>query len=355
MKSSTLLPAALASLCATSCSPALNPDPKARIERSPQWKDGKFRNPQPMKNNMWTALKDWFRSSPLATPPRPLPVVQVDPSRFATPPVTGLRVTWLGHSTNLLEIDGQRLLLDPVWAARSSPVQWAGPKRWYAPLLPLDSLPAVDAVLISHNHFDHLDQSVVEGLKARNPRYVVGLGLGATLEEWGVPRDRIIELDWWDTAQVGDLRITSTPARHASGRGILDQGKTLWMGFSIAGGAHKVYYSGDTGPMRDAAEIGERLGPFDLTLVECGQYDPAWPDWHMAPEQSLALHKAVGGKVMMPVHWGLFKLAFHSWKDPVERLTKANAADSQTILVPRPGQSFEPEAAGDMPRWWEGI
>lgn len=355
MKSTTFLPAALFSLCSVSCSEGKAGPAVSRRESSPQWKDGKFHNPEPMKNDMWLAAKEYFRSSPIATPPRPLPVEKIDPGRFLSPPVSGLRVTWFGHSTNLVEIDGHRLLLDPVWARRSSPVQWAGPRRWYDPLLALDSLPALDAVLVSHNHFDHLDRGVVEGLAARNLRYIVGLGLGATLEGWGVPRERITELDWWDSTAVGDLEIVSTPARHASGRGLFDQGKSLWMGFSIAGRAHKVYYSGDTGPMRDATEIGERLGPFDFTLVECGQYDPAWPDWHMAPEQSLALHKAVGGKVMMPVHWGLFRLAYHSWKDPVERLTAANADGGATIVVPRPGQSVEPTLGQELPKWWEGI
>lgn len=355
MKSATVVPAALLSLCAASCSGEQTAARKLRLEGSPQWKSGKFVNPEPMKNDMWKAVVGYCKSSPIATPPKPLPVIKIDSRRFLMPPVSGLRVTWLGHSTNLLEIDGHRFLLDPVWADRSSPVQWAGPKRWYDPLVALDSLPELDAVLVSHNHFDHLDQGVVEGLKSRNPRYVVGLGLGATLERWGVPGDRITELDWWDSTQVGELRITSTPARHASGRGLFDQGKSLWMGFAIAGSVHKVYYSGDTGPFKTATGIGTRLGPFDFTLIECGQYDPAWPDWHMAPEQSLALHKAVRGKVMMPVHWGLFRLANHSWKDPVERLMAANADDAATIVVPRPGQSIEPTQGQESPRWWERI
>ncbi|MEN9307781.1 MAG: hypothetical protein RL173_1713 [Fibrobacterota bacterium] len=352
MNAKTVLPAAVLSLCAASCS---TDSKETRRERSPQWKDGKFRNPEPMKNDFWLALKGNFTKSPITVPPKPLPVVQVDSRQFLTPPASGLRVTWLGHSTNILEIDGHRFLLDPVWAKRSSPVQWAGPSRWYEPLIALDSLPALDAVLISHNHFDHLDRGVVEGLKKRDPRYVVGLGLGETLEKWGVPAHRITELDWWDSAHVGEVEIVSTPARHASGRGLFDQGKTLWMGFAIKADSHSVYYSGDTGPFQAATEIGKRLGPFDFTLIECGQYDPAWPDWHMAPEQSLSLHKAVRGKVMMPVHWGLFRLAYHSWKDPVERLLAANSDGSATIVVPRPGQSIEPTERQELSKWWEGI
>lgn len=321
--------------------------------KSPQWKDGKFHNTEPMVNDMWDAMKRSFHRETTGWPSKPLPVIQVDPALFRTAPTTGLRLTWFGHSSSLLELDSARFLIDPVWG-RSSPVSWAGPERWYAPLIALDSLPELDAVLISHNHYDHLDRGAIRVLESRKPRYVVPLGLGRTLRGWGVDSSRIVELDWWDSVRIAGIEIASTPARHASGRGLFDQGKSLWMGFSLHGPAHRVWYSGDTGPQKAFQEIGKRLGPFDLTMVECGQYDRAWPDWHMAPEQSLAAHRAVGGKAMVPVHWGLFRLAFHSWNDPVERLTAANADGLSTILVPRPGQSLEP-ATIRTEEWWKGF
>lgn len=324
------------------------------FESSPQWSDGKFRNPEPMVNDMWDALKRSFGKDPRSVPSKPLPVVRVDPSVFRTSPASGLRLTWLGHSTAILEVDGVRFLVDPVWAKRSAPVSWMGPERWYDPLVAIDSLPPLDAVLISHNHYDHLDRGAIEALEPRKPRYVVPLGLGATLRDWGVDSARIVELDWWDSTMVETVKIVSTPARHASGRGLFDQGKSLWMGFALHGPHRRVWYSGDTGPQRAFKEIGQRLGPFDLTLVECGQYDRAWPDWHMTPEQSLAAHKEVGGRRMVPVHWGLFRLAYHAWDDPVERLTHAGADVRETILVPRPGETIDPDSYLTV-EWWKGL
>lgn len=324
------------------------------FESSKQWKDGKFHNPEPMKNDMWDALKRSFKRETDGLPSKPIPVIQVDPALLRTVPSSGLRLTWFGHSSSLLELDGARFLIDPVWSRRSSPVSWAGPERWYDPLIALDSLPELDAVLISHNHYDHLDRAAIKTLESRKPRYVVPLGLGRYLRDWGVDSTRITELDWWDSTHVAGVDIVSTPARHASGRGLLDYGKSLWMGFALHGPAHRAWYSGDTGPQKEFQEIGTRLGPFDLTLVECGQYDRAWPDWHMAPEQSLAAHRAVGGKVMVPMHWGMFRLAFHTWNDPVERLLAANADGLSTIHVPRPGQSLEPESFQTQ-EWWKGY
>ena len=321
---------------------------------SRQWKDGKFHNPEPMENDMWDALKRSFGRGTTGRPSKPLPLVKIDPERFRTPPSTGLRLTWFGHSSSLLEIDGARLLIDPMWGPRLAPVTWAGPEPWYGPLLPMDSLPPLDAVLISHDHYDHLDRVAIEALEPRKPRYVVPLGVGAHLRDWGVDSARIVEFDWWDSIRIAGVDIVSTPARHASGRGLFDRAKTLWMGFALHGPIHRVWYSGDTGPQKAFAEIGSRLGPFDLTLVECGQYDRAWPDWHMAPESSLAAHRAVGGKAMVPVHWARFRLAFHSWNDPVERLFAANADGASTILVPKPGESLEP-ATFRTEEWWKGY
>lgn len=322
--------------------------------RSPQWKGGKFGNPEPVSMDVWGALKRSFSKDSAGVPGVPLPVVRVDPAIFRTPPASGLRLTWMGHSTSLVELDGSRFLVDPLWAKRFSPFAWAGPARWYDPLIAIDSLPTLDAVLISHAHYDHLDRIAIEALESRRPRYVVPLGVGKELRAWGVDSARITELDWWDSVRVGSVDIVSTPARHASARGLMDRDEALWTGFALQGPAHRVWYSGDTGPQKAFKEIGDRLGPFDLTLVECGQYDRSWPDWHMNPEQSLAAHRDVGGKVMVPVHWGMIRLAYHSWIDPVERLQLANAGGVSTILVPRPGESIEP-ANYRSTEWWKGL
>ncbi len=328
---------------------------RTRMEQSPQWHAGRFVNPQPLVNHMLQALTAMREASDVGVPPAPVPTVRVDPQRFAAPPSSGLRVTWLGHSTTLIEIDGARVLLDPVWSRRPTPLPGIGPSRWYAPLIALDSLPAIDVVLISHDHYDHLDAPTVIALARTGTRFVVPLGVGAHLEYWGVPSNRITELDWWQDTRIGALTIVSTPARHASGRMLIDNDATLWSGFAIVGPAHRVYYSGDTGLFPAMRDIGERYGPFDCTLIEIGQYHRAWPDWHIGPEQAIAAHTLVRGRVLLPVHWGLFRLAYHGWTEPIERAAAAAAAASVVMATPRPGESVEPTQTLQTARWWPAL
>jgi L-ascorbate metabolism protein UlaG (beta-lactamase superfamily) len=329
---------------------------RARVERSPQWRGGRFENPEPLHNDMWLAFKDLFVASDDRTPRDPVPTEAIEPGRFDTPPASGLRVTWLGHSTVLVELDGRRVLVDPVWGERASPFSWVGPRRFYAPLLPLEQVPAVDAVVISHDHFDHLDVSTIEAIKHWPTTFVVPLGVGAHLESWGVPEQRIIELDWWEETRVGDLAIVATPARHASGRmPFTGQNQTLWSGFALVGPAHRVYYSGDTGFFPGLSDIGARLGPFDLAMIESGAYGRAWPDWHLGPEQAVQASQLVNARVLLPVHWGLFNLAFHGWTEPAERVLVAAARQGVTVTLPKPGQSVEPGASLPAERWWPEL
>jgi L-ascorbate metabolism protein UlaG (beta-lactamase superfamily) len=326
-----------------------------RMERSPQWGDGGFENPQPLWNDWWGTLGGLFSARAQTSPSSPIPVDTVDPRALAVAPATGLRVTWLGHSTVLVEIDGQRVLTDPVWGPRTSPLTWLGPKRWYAPPIALDELPAIDAVLISHDHYDHLDYPTLVAMKDWDTTFVVPLGVAAHLVYWGVPEARITEVDWWDATMVGGLEIVCTPARHASGRTLTDKDATLWAGYALRGPAHRVYFSGDTGLFPALADIGARLGPFDLTMIEVGAYHRAWPDWHLGPEQAVVAHQMVGGRVLLPIHWGLFDLAYHGWTEPIERTLVAAAAAGVLVLAPRPGQSVEPTAAPVLERWWPEV
>jgi L-ascorbate metabolism protein UlaG (beta-lactamase superfamily) len=328
------------------------PAEQAVVEASPQWHDGHFANPQPMWNDLTDALLRAFETAPAQSPDGPVPVRRSDGEALATLPASGLRVTWFGHSSTLLEIDGTRVLVDPIWSERPSPLGWIGPKRWFAPPIALDRLPPVDVVLVSHDHYDHLDAPTVKALLDRGARFVVPLGIGGHLRGWGVPAQRIVELDWWQATQVGTLTVTSTPARHASGRVNPQADKTLWSGFALAGPQHRVYYSGDTGLFPAMSDIGARLGPFDLTLIEAGQYDADWPDWHLGPEQAVQAHLRVRGKLMMPVHWGLFALAHHGWTEPVERVLAAAACQGVSVLAPQPGQSVEPGRDPAVARWW---
>ena len=328
-----------------------------RVEASPQWGESTFINPEAMWIDYGEMVSEMAAGNDYGDPSEPLPVEVVSGARFDTPPATGLRATWLGHSTVLLELDGHRVLTDPVWGPRTSPLSWMGPARWYAPPLPLAELPELDAVLISHDHYDHLDYPTIVALADRVPLFVVPLGVGAHLEYWGVAPERIVELDWWERTQVGGIEIVSTPARHASGRHLFDRDRTLWAGYALIGSEHRVYFSGDTGLFRAMGEIGERLGPFDLTMIEVGAYSQAWPDWHIGPEQAVYAHQQVQGAVLLPIHWGLFNLAPHSWTEPIERSVIAAEAAGVTLATPQPGHSIEPQALIGAPieAWWPRV
>jgi L-ascorbate metabolism protein UlaG (beta-lactamase superfamily) len=328
---------------------------RARMEHSPQWGSGHFVNPQPIVNLVGQTFVSIFRASHFISPEREPLTESVDPARFATPPPSGLRLTWLGHSTVLIEIDGHRVLTDPIFSQRVSPLGWIGPRRWFAPPLSPASLPPLDAVVISHDHYDHLDYESVVALRDRGVTFIVPLGVGAHLAYWGVPETRIIELDWWEHTRIGDLEITCTPARHASGRTAVDNDATLWASWAVRSPRHRVWYSGDTGLFPALREIGARLGPFDATMIEVGQYNNAWPDWHMGPEQAVMAHGMVNGRLMLPVHWATLALALHSWTEPIERALAAGQAKSATLVAPRPGQSFEPASPPAIERWWPEV
>jgi L-ascorbate metabolism protein UlaG (beta-lactamase superfamily) len=335
-----------------------------RMQRSRAWHDGRFHNDLPRVDGSYLEMTArWFAGgSEHRTPSAPIPVAQRRRADYPDPPPPGLRVTWLGHSTLLLELDGYRLLIDPVFGQRASPFQFAGPERFFASPLPLSELPRVDAVLISHDHYDHLDTETVRALASRELLWIAPLGVGAHLEGWGVPAARIRELDWWQSARVRELQVTATPARHFSGRSVLftDQHRTLWAGYALVAPEHRVFYSGDTALFDGFAEIGQRLGPFDLTLIEVGAYHAMWRDVHLGPEQAVVAHRMLRGGVLLPVHWGLFDLALHGWTEPIERVLIAARRQSVPLLTPRPGEVLELGDAPAVPapstsRWWPKV
>lgn len=329
---------------------------KARIERSPNYAGGKFVNALPVVMDTWAATKRWLAGGPDREPEKKLEVDRPTAKVLAVPPASGLRITWFGHSSMLIELDGKKFLTDPVWSDRCSPTQFTGPRRFFDPPLPLDALPPLDAVVISHDHYDHLDSASIRQLSARTPLFLVPLGVGAHLESWGVAKEKIVELDWWERANIGDVTLVATPARHFSGRAVLDRDATLWASWAFLGPRHRAYFSGDTGMFPGFAEIGEKLGPFDVTMIESGAYDATWADVHLGPEQALSAHLQLRGKVMIPVHWGTFNLAVHSWVEPAERLIAAARPLGVSLAIPAPGESVEPAALPPLARWWpEGV
>jgi L-ascorbate metabolism protein UlaG (beta-lactamase superfamily) len=337
------------------------PDP-ARMAASPHFADGKFQNLEPtglMKPHLyWHAFKHWLFGDEMRAPTCPLPVVRDTKARIAAAPVSGLRVTWLGHSTTLIEIDGAAVLTDPMFSERASPSSWIGPKRFHAPPLALDALPKLDAVIVSHEHYDHLDEASIRALAARGVSFFVPLGIGAHLSKWGVPTKQILERDWWqDTPLPGGVRIVATPARHFNGRGLPWRTGALWTSWSIVGPKHRAFFSGDTGPTESLREIASRLGPFDVAMFEIGQYNQAWGDIHLGPEGALEAHARLGAKVLIPIHWSTFILAYHDWSEPAETLVKLAAKSGAAVLTPRLGEPVEP-AASTLPAttpWWRAL
>ena len=265
------------------------------------------------------------------------------------PPETGLRATWLGHSTVLVEVDGLRILTDPVWGNRASPSRIAGPKRFQPVPVAIEALPPLDAVIISHDHYDHLDYPTILALAASNVPFYTSLGVGAHLESWGIAPERIVELDWWETATLpgAELTISASPSRHFSGRG-LSRNLTLWSSFAVRGPRHSFFFSGDTGLTPEYADIAARLGPFDLVMLEVGAFHPSWGEIHLGPENALEAHALLGGGAFLPVHWGTFNLAIHAWDDPAETLVRLGhaarraprhaAAGGRRRAIPRRGR-----------------
>lgn len=325
----------------------------ARIEGSPHYRDGQFFNALPEHTDWWVATKRWLGGGGAhrapETPPEAAP-----PTDLSQAPASGLRITWLGHSSILVEIDGRRFLTDPVWGERASPFSFLGPKRFFPPPRALADLGPLDAIVLSHDHYDHLDEGTIRALNKLGVPFVAPLGLGAHLESWGVPADKITELDWWQTMNVGGVELACTPARHFSGRFLSDRNKTLWAGWAFVGPAHRVFFSGDTAMFPEFAEIGAKYGPFDVTMMEAGAYDAAWADVHLGPEQAVDAHVALRGALLMPVHWGTFDLAVHNWTEPVERMQVAAAKAGVALYVPRPGESFEPPPPTQA-RWWPEL
>ncbi|MCA9605676.1 MAG: MBL fold metallo-hydrolase [Myxococcales bacterium] len=334
----------------------------ARLERakaSPAWRGDRFGDVLPREEpKTWSALREMIKGgSPHRVPKTPIPIVPRKGEELVARPESGLRITWLGHSTTLVEIDGHRVLLDPVFGPRSSPFSWAGPKRFHAPPLPLAELPPLDAVVLSHDHYDHLDYPTIVQLAQTEVAFVTPLGVGAHLELWGVDPARITELDWWETHRIRDLELTLTPARHFSGRSLTmsDRDHTLWGGWALRGRDHRVWFSGDTAMFPGFAEIGERLGPFDVAMIESGAYNVLWRDVHIGPEQAVLASELVRAELLLPVHWGTFDLALHGWTEPIERILQASRRRGVRLATPRPGESIEPSGEVPSERWWPEL
>lgn len=326
---------------------------------SPQYRDGIFHNRQPaglvaptdQGSVLWEFLTRGDKGRPHGTVPVQQPVFDG--------PAADLAATWLGHATVLLEVGGHYVLTDPVWSERVSPSPTVGPRRHHPVPMALADLPELSAVVISHDHYDHLDTATVDALLAASEApFVVPLGIGEHLRSWGAPAERIVELDWDQTWSHDGLSLTCTEAQHFSGRGLTSRNQTLWSSWVIRAGGRSVFFGGDTGYTPAFADLGAAYGPFDLTLIPIGAYDPRWREVHLDPVEAVQTHLDVGGELLLPIHWATFDLAFHGWADPADWLVREAAEAGVAVVVPRPGERVVPATvapATGEPGWWGAL
>jgi L-ascorbate metabolism protein UlaG (beta-lactamase superfamily) len=346
-------------------SPRIGSDPTGerlqRLQASPHYADGKFKNPietnmdiplRAMGSVIWENLTGGAKRRPAG----PLPTVAFDGSLWQSLPDSSYSIAWFGHSTVLVKMNGLTILCDPVFSERASSFSFIGPKRFdHSHLHELAQLPPIDAVLLSHDHYDHLDYESVLGLKDKVPLWITPLGVGAHLEHWGVPHDRIRELDLWESTSLGELSFDLVPTRHFSGRGLTNRFSTLWGGWVIRGSEHQLLFGGDSGYTPTFAQIGERFGRFDLVMLECGAYNELWSDIHMMPEEVATAAKDLNADALMPIHWGKFDLALHHWKEPIQRLSNQMTGQDIRLFTPRIGAVSTNADRSASSEWWIDV
>lgn len=311
------------------------------LAQSPQYQKGKFVNQTTNEwdtsfGSMLSMIKEFLKGKVERKPRTPLPIVPYAPGIDRA---DSAKVTWFGHSAFLLEVEGKTILFDPMFG--KAPTPFPIKNQRYSRKLPfkIEDLPAIDAVVLSHDHYDHLDYGSIMKLKGKVKQFITPLGVGSHLARWGIPEEKISEHDWWSEYTFEGLKLACTPARHFSGRGLTDRNSTLWCSWVIIARDTKIYFSGDGGYGSHFKEIGEKYGPFDLTLIECGQYNVRWAEIHMLPEETVQAHQDVKGKLLIPVHWGAFTLSLHAWHDPIERALRAAEESGVEIATPRIGET----------------
>ncbi len=350
----------LLALCLFITSCASSGDCSPTYARSAQYKNCLFANPPnpdtPPGAGTWTIWSRFIFASKQGTVPLdPIPVQPLTPAALQALDTQANHVVRLGHSSHLLKLQGKFWLIDPVFGDRVSPLSFAGPKRFHAPPMRLQDLPPIEGLILSHDHYDHLDVPTIEHLSLRVQRYFVPLGVKARLVDMGVPAERVQEFDWWQGASHGGVQVTATPAQHFSGRSLTDRNRTLWASWVIESGGQRIYYSGDSGYFSGFKQIGERWGGFDLALMENGAYDAYWPAVHLTPEQTVQAFLDLRGKVLYSVHNSTFDLAFHRWREPLDRLADLAAAQNIDLATPEIGEVLTVGRARSNKRWWADL
>jgi L-ascorbate metabolism protein UlaG (beta-lactamase superfamily) len=328
-----------------------------RTLASAQWKDGTFANTHAVREvsgGMLPMFGELLFGGQQRRPPGPLPLERPHEA-WARRSDTGLRMTWLGHSTVLLELDGKRVLTDPIFGKRVSPIGFIGPRRFHPVPAELDELPKLDLIVLSHDHYDHLCRKTMTALAKTGVPVVTALGVGAHLIKFGFAPELVTELDWNESAEIGGVHVTATPSQHFSGRGPGQRNKTLWASWVIRTERRKVFFSGDTGLTPQFEAIGRAHGPFDLVMLEIGAFHPSWGTIHLGPANALEALRMLGGGTLLPVHWGTFSLGFHGWDEPGEELIELAPKAGARIITPRLGAAVEPEHVDGPTPWWREV
>lgn len=354
-----LLAPLLAGLAVAGCATFDTCEP--RLAASPQMgPECRFQNPpNPQALPSQDAWKIWsrfvFADKQGTVPIDPIPVRRVDRAALDALDPGANHVIRLGHSAHLLKLRGRYWLIDPVFSERASPVQWAGPRRFHPPPLALHEVPPIEGLILSHDHYDHLDTATIETLLDRVQRYFVPLGVAARLRALGVPDDRIEEFDWWQQSRHGEVELAATPAQHFSGRSPWDRNRTLWASWVIRSGGQRIFYSGDSGYFGGFAQIGERFGGFDIALMENGAYDSHWPAVHMSPEETVMAFRDLRAGLLYLVHNSTFDLAFHAWQDPLERVAALAEQQGLPLATPEIGEVLTIGRPRQNTLWWKGL
>jgi L-ascorbate metabolism protein UlaG (beta-lactamase superfamily) len=352
-----------------SCSPqfggSMSENKLKSYSSSSNFHDGKFINKDGVDVSVKISFSDFIKNIPMmfqaqdtaTVPSQDLPMIKIDkPSINSKDGIT--QVYWFGHSSLFIQIEGKNILLDPVFSMRAAPFSWIGPKRFSSSLpISLENLPEIDAVVISHDHYDHLDYEAILKLKDKTKMFFTPLGVGIHLKRWGVDENKIIELDWWQEINTGDLKFIATPALHTSGRKPNTTASTLWASWVIKSKTESIFFSGDGGYEEHFKAIGEKFGPFNIAFMECGQYNEMWPKLHMFPEQTIQASIDIQAKLVLPIHWGAFTISEHSWTDPIERFTKAANKKNIPVIIPKIGEAIIiNDSLQSTPRqWWKTI
>ena len=327
-----------------------------KLQESVNFRINQFHNliPTPMAAPRFSTMRKFFSKGEEQVPTRTLSTKAFLKEEFESAKPDMISFCWFGHSSVLLKVENKMILIDPVFGERASLFKYLGPKRFnYSNQYTIDQLPQIDAVLISHDHFDHLEYETIIALKNKVKLFFVPLGVRTHLEKWGVDAAKITEMDWWDEIVfTKDIKLVYTPTRHFAGRGLMNRNQTLWGSWAILGSNHKVFFSGDSGYFDEFKKVGEKLGPFDLAFVENGQYNEDWASIHMMPEQAALAASELKAEAVVPIHWGKFSLSIHPWVEPVKRFLKASDNFDFKTLTPTPGQimTFPWE---NTTEWWE--